>query len=165
MSVSGFVYRMWYYFRIGYGTYLTFLLGFATTLVTVYYLAIKNIPDLLEVFPRFVPFAVLSVVVGVPLSVAIGWYHMKGTAIWQSELDITAEANPYLYKMYPGYWREVFTPVYLEVLKSMEKMLEKQGMLTDDDKKRLDDLEQKLRTLIEGGYVGTPKTRINLRKS
>jgi len=165
MSVSGFVYRMWYYFRIGYATYLTFLLGFATTLVTVYYLAIKNIPDLLDVFPHFVPFAVLSIVIGVPLSVGIGWYHMKGTALWQSELDITAEANPYLYKMYPGYWREVFTPVYLEVLKSMEKMLEKQGMLTDDDRKRLDDLEQKLRTLIEGGYVGTPRARIDLRRS
>lgn len=46
LNFRQFLFRCWYYFRIGYSTYLTFLLGFATTLVTVYYLAINNIPAL-----------------------------------------------------------------------------------------------------------------------
>lgn len=162
MSISTFIYRMWFYFRVGYNTYLTFLLGFATTMVTVYYLAIKNIPELLDIFPHFVPFAVLSILVGVPLSSFIGWYHIKGTAIWRSELDISVEANPYNYKVPSGFWKEAFTPLYLEVLKGMKKMLEKQNMLSEDEKKRMEDLEQKLQTLIEGGYVGIPRARIDL---
>ena len=41
------IYRAWYYFRLGYSTYLTFILGYVSTLVTVCYLAIKNMPPLL----------------------------------------------------------------------------------------------------------------------
>jgi len=160
MQVSRFLYRMWFYFRVGYSTYLTFLLGFATTIVTVYYLAIQNIQFLLDVFPHFFPFAVLVIVVGVPLSCIIGWIHMKGSALWRSEIDINVEANPYLYKMYPGYWKEVFTPLYLELLHGMKTMLEKEKMLTKDDKERIESLEDKLRKLLEGGYVGSPRARI-----
>jgi len=160
MQVSYFLYRMWYYFRVGYSTYLTFLLGFATTVVTIYYLAIKNLPFLLGVFPHFLPFVLLVIFVGVPLSCFIGWIHMKGSAIWRTEVDISTEANPYLYKMYPGYWKEAFSPLYLELLRGMKVMLEKEKILTQDDKERIESLEEKLRKLIEGDYVGVPRTRI-----
>jgi len=56
-----FVFRMWYYFRLGYTTHLTFLLGFATALITVYYLAITNIQVLLNVFPHFFWFAIRNI--------------------------------------------------------------------------------------------------------
>jgi len=65
------IYRSWYYFRLGYSTHLTFLLGYVSTLVTVYYLAIKNIPSLLDVFPHFLGFAVLATILGVPLAVIV----------------------------------------------------------------------------------------------
>jgi len=121
-----FVFRMWYYFRLGYTTYLTFLLGFATTLITVYYLAIINIQVLLNVFPHFLWFAITAIVVGVPISCLLGWIHMKGSALYSSEVDISVEANPYFYKMYPGYWKEAFMPLYLELLRGMKVMLEKE---------------------------------------
>jgi hypothetical protein len=102
MRGSRFIFSVWYYFRVGYSTYLSFLLGFATTLVTVYYLAITNMPMLQAVFPHFGLFAVIALIVGVPTACLIGWFHMKGSSLWKSEVDITVEANPYLYKMYPG---------------------------------------------------------------
>ena len=52
--------RAWYYFRLGYSTYLTFLLGYVSTLITVYYLAIKNMADLLSIFPHSALFALLA---------------------------------------------------------------------------------------------------------
>lgn len=58
-----------------------------------------------------------------------------------------------------GFWKEAFAPLYLEVLRGMKKMLEKQAILTEEDKRRIEDLEKKLQTLIEGGYVGVPKAR------
>ena len=163
MKGSRFIFRMWYYFRVGYTTYLSFLLGFATTFVTVYYLAITNIPTLQAVFPHFGLFAVVALIVGVPTACIIGWFHMKGSSLWKSEVDITVEANPYLYKMYPGYWQEAFTPLYLELLKGLKKILEKERMLSDDERRSMRDLEEKLETLVKGGYVGVPKTRADMR--
>jgi hypothetical protein len=155
-----FVARMWFYFRTGYSTYLTFLLGYVSTLITVYYLAIKNLPDLLTVFPRFVPFAALATVVGVPLSVAIGWVHLKRSPAFSSETDINVEANPYYYKLPSGFYREAFAPFYLEMLVQMRKLLASQKMLDAEELQRIHNLEEKLQTLIQGGYVGMPRRRM-----
>jgi len=69
-------------------------LGYVSTLITVYYLAIKNVPSLLDVFPKFVPFAMLATVIGAPLSVAIGWIHLKRSNLYSSEATISVESNP-----------------------------------------------------------------------
>ena len=163
MQKSNFLFRAWYYFRIGYGTYLTFVLGIVTTLVTVYYLAINNIPFLQSVFPAFWIFSVISLIVGIPSAVILGWFHVKGSAIFKSEQDITMEANPYNYKIPPGFWQEAFAPLYLELLKGMAKMLDKQNLLTNEEQEQIKQLEKKLETLIQGGYVGTPKTKADLQ--
>jgi len=39
-------------FGIGYDTHLILLLGYASTLVTIYYIAIKSIPKLASFFPK-----------------------------------------------------------------------------------------------------------------
>jgi len=160
MSVWTFVGRLWFYFRMGYSTYLTFLLGYASTLITVYYLAIKNIPDLLNIFPRFVPFAILATVIGLPLSVSVGWAHYKRSAAFSSEMDIQYEANPFWYKLPPGYNKEVFGPVYLEMLLLLKKITESNQSLSSEEKQRIDQLEQKLRTLNAGGMVGSPRRKL-----
>jgi hypothetical protein len=155
----GFVARLWYYFRLGYATYLTFLLGYISTLITVYYLAIKNIPELLSLFPKFGPFAILATVIGGPLSIVIGWLHLKRSAAFSAEVDIGAESNPYMYKLYPGYMKEVQFPLYLELLMQIRKLLESQTTLAPADKERIESLENKLHTLIDGGFVGNPRRR------
>jgi hypothetical protein len=159
MQKSGFLFRAWYYFRLGYGTYLTFVLGIGTTLVTVYYLAINNISVLKNLFPQFYIFATFGFVTGVPLSCILGWFHVKGSGIFKSEQDITMEANPYNYRIPPGYWQECFVPLYLELMNGMEKMLDKQQLLTEEEKKEITLLKEKLRKLENGGYVGTPRTK------
>jgi len=71
------LFRAWYYFRVGYSTYLTFLLGFVSTIITVYYLAINNISFLKVVFPSFWIFSILAITVGVPLAIFSGYFHVK----------------------------------------------------------------------------------------
>jgi len=154
-------YRAWYYFRLGYSTYLTFLLGYVSTLITVYYLAIKNIPDLLNIFPHFVPFAALATVAGVPSAVLIGWVHLKRSSLFSSELDVSVEANPYNYKLPPGLAIEVNTPLMLLQLRILRKLAETSNLLTDSEKAQINDLESKLLKLLEGGYVGSPRRQIN----
>ena len=42
-------------------------------------------------------------------------------------------------------------------------MLDKQKLLTKGEQKQIEQLEKKLETLIQGGYVGTPKTKADLQ--
>jgi len=145
---------------LGYLTYFAFLLGYASTAVSVYYLAIKNMPDLLKVFPRFFDFAFWGTFVGVPLAVFVGWLHMKRTSLYTSEADIGAEANPYNYKLIPGYWKEVLAPTFLEILKCNRRILALNNLLSPEDGQAISRLEKDLQTLISGGYVGHPKRRL-----
>jgi hypothetical protein len=151
------LYRAWYYFRVGYGTYLTFLLGYFSTLVTVYYLAIQNMPALLNLFPRFVPFAVIATLIGGPLSVAVGWIHLKRSGLFSSEALVQIESNPYNYKLAPGYWKDAFGPAMVAQLRLLQKLSESAGVLTPAERAELMDIETKWMTLVKGGYVGAPR--------
>jgi len=158
-TLNRLAFRAWYYFRLGYSTYLTFLFGYVSTLVTVYYLAIKNIPSLLDIFPKFVPFALLATVVGVPLSVGIGWIHLKRSRLFSSEADIGVEANPYNYKLQPGKDAEISTPFILISIRILKKLADTNGLLTSPEKDEITQLEDKLLTLLGGGYIGTPRRK------
>lgn len=159
-SKLGFVARVWYYFRIGYATYLTFILGAANTLVVVWYLAIGEIPAVEKLFGHFIPFAVVTILVGVPFSVIVGWVHLKRSPAYSSELDISVEANPWYYKLPPGYNREAFAPLYLELLLELSRLLEAQKLLTDEDRHRIETIQQRLEVLVKGGMVGQPRRGI-----
>jgi hypothetical protein len=160
MLKSRYITRFWYYFRIGYSTYLTFLLGYVSTLVTVYYLAIKNLPYLLDLFPHFEGFSVIATVIGVPASVVIGWLHLKRTHAYSSEADITIESNPYTYKVAPGKEAEAFVPSYLELVRMLAKLLDSNNLLTAEEKTRVRNLEDKLQALVEGRMIGTPRRKV-----
>ena len=157
---SKWIYRAWYYFRQGYSTYLTFILGYASTLVTVYYLAIRNVPPLLDVFPHFTEFGILATTVGVPLAVIVGWVHMKRSGLYSSEADIANEASPYNYKLPPGYAREASFPVMLSMLRLLRRLSEANGLMTDSEKIELDELDKKMVILVRGGYVGSPRREL-----
>jgi len=149
--------RVWFYFRIGYNTYITFILGYLTTIVTVYYLAIKSIPALLDLFRSLTVFAILVAVVGSIASIGIGWVHMKRSPMYSAEVDVGVEANPYNFKLPPGYNREVFAPFYIEILNQLNLLLASQNLLDTKRKERVEDLQRKLQILMEGGAVGGPR--------
>ena len=151
-------FRSWYYFRTGYTTYLAFVLAAINMIVVVYYLAIKSVPALETAFPSFAIWALTIISGGVPLAIFLGWLHVKRSPAYSSELDIQVEANPYYYKLPPGFWKEVFAPTYLELLRLNLKVLNKEP-LTEVEQKQIKELQKKLENLISGGYVGTPRTK------
>jgi hypothetical protein len=159
-SKIGFIARLWYYFRTGYSIYLTFLLGALNTLIVVWYLAIREVPAVQSFFGHFIPFALLVTFTGVPLSIVLGWVHFKRSQIFSSEADIGVESNPYYYKLAPGYTREVFGPLYLELLVQLKRLVTAQGLAPPEELARIEDLEEKLRVLINGGSVGTPRRKM-----
>jgi len=125
-------------------------------MVTVYYLAIKNVPQLEAIFPTFGAWSVAIIIIGVPLSIFLGWLHIKRSPAFRSELDVGVEANPYYYKLPPGHWKEAIVPVMLEIMKLNIKLLNKEP-LSEIELKSLTELQKKLESLIDGGYLGSPR--------
>ena len=125
----------------------------------MYYLAIKNMPDLLTIFPHFLDFVLLGTIVGVPLSVFLGWLHLKKTSAYTAEADISTEANPYTYRLPPGYWKEAIAPTFLELLKQNQKILASSNLLSEEDEQTISELQRKLSLLISGGHVGVPRRK------
>jgi hypothetical protein len=68
---------------------------------------------------------------------------------------VGVEANPYNYRLPPGFWKEALVPVMLETLRLNIKLLNKES-LTQNELDSLKDLQRKMEVLISGGYVGKP---------
>ena len=47
------------------------------------------------------------------------------------------------------------------MLFALRKISEDKGVLTDAERAEMDELERKIRTLLEGGYLGSPKRELN----
>src|SRR3990172_5750188 len=93
------VFRVWFYFRQGWNTYFTFIIGGINVMVTTYFLAIENAPLLKQVFPTFTSYLAILSIIGIPLVIGIGFAHFKKMPAYKSEAEITVEANPYIYKL------------------------------------------------------------------
>ena len=83
--------------------------------------------------------------------------HIKRSPAYSSEQDISVEANPWYYKLPPGYTREAFGPLYLELLVELSRLLDAQKLLTDEDRHRIETIRRKLEVLVNGGIVGKPR--------
>jgi len=156
LNIRRLVFRAWYYLRIGYATYLTFLLGFATTVVTVYYLAINSIPALKSVFSSFLLFSIFAAAFGVPLSIGAGYFHFKRSRAFSSEVDIAVEANPYYFKITPGKERELQVPLAVANIDLSLAMARKFGVLTPELESEFLQLREKYVRLAKQGDYRLP---------
>ena len=149
--------------RQGWSTYFAFIFAAINTLVTTYYLAIKNIPYLTQIFPTFSVYVGVVVSTGIPILVAIGYVHFKKSAAFSSEQDVNAESNPYLFKLPPGYNVEVIFPMYLVLTKYLMKW-SRDEKLTNEEINEIYELQKKINLLIDGGYVGNHPRQSKLSK-
>ena len=124
-------------------------------LTVTYFLAIENYPVLQAIFPTFGHYIAIVVGTGVPLLVLVGYFHYKRSQAYAAEAEINIEANPYWYKIPPGWNREVVFPLYLNMINLMLKM-SKNEKLAPDEIEKMSDIQKSLSNLIDGGYVGKP---------
>lgn len=151
-------FRAWFYFRQGWATYFAFIFSAINTMVVTYYLAIEKISILKEVFSSFWIYSAVVTSIGIPILVAVGYVHFKRSSAFASESDIATESNPYFYKLPPGFWRDVFAPVYLMMTNLLVKSL-KNEKLTDDEIQKIAELQKKLDILIKGEMIGRSRIK------
>jgi hypothetical protein len=151
------VFRAWFYFRMGWSLYFAFILAAINTLVVTYYLAIDKASFLKEIFPSFTHYLIAAIGIGIPVLVLIGYLHFKKSPAYTAEADVGVEAFPYHYKLLPGYNKEVVFPLYLMLTQFIIKIANNEK-LTEEELKQLNDIQNKIKLLLEGGQVGSPKT-------
>ena len=165
MRFSDVLFRSWYYFRMGYGVYIAFFIGFFGNIVVIYKLAIEpvDIPWLTSLFPRLTIFVAVALLVTVPLSVYIGLYHMKRTGAFAAEASVATESNPYIYKAMPGKEREVFLPLMILTARGLAKLMEQQQTLTTSEREEFQAVLSTANRLLEGQAVGVQGRRAFLK--
>ncbi len=148
-------FRGFYYFRTGYVTYFTMIVGLINVLSSTYFLAIKKVPLILTLFPTFGYYVAFCIIVGIPLVIVTGWLHLKRVGTYAAEADISNEAHPYNYKLIPGYLKDVFGPAYLTILRINIKKA-KGEKLNQEEILAIKNIEDQIQKLIDGGYAGQP---------
>ena len=126
--------------------YFAFVFAAINTLTVTYFLAIENYPFLKDIFPSFIHYVAVIVLIGIPLLVLVGYAHYKRTASFKAEADINIEANPHLRRILLN--TEVLLPSYLKLLELVVK-LSKQDQLETKDMKEVSELKEQLKEHIE----------------
>jgi len=145
-------FRIWYYFKNGYKQYFAFVFAALNMMVVTYYLAIERAPFLKEIFPSFGVYAAILILVGFPILIITGFAHFRRTAAFKAQSEIHHEANPYVYKLGPGYQRVTSAPHTLMMSKLMLKLMTNQK-ITEDEIKTMEKLQKKMQFLIDGGSI------------
>ena len=143
-------FRAWYYFRTGWSVYFAFIFAAINTLTVTYFLAIDNYPILKEIFPSFLHYIAIVIVVGIPFLILIGYAHFKRTASFKAEADINMEANPHWKRILQN--TEVLLPSYVALLELVLK-LSKNEKLSADEVNQISNLKNNLDEHIKGRKI------------
>ena len=143
-------FRGWYYFRQGWSVYFAFIFAAINTLTVTYFLAIDNYPVLKEIFPSFIHYIVIVVLVGIPLLVLIGYAHYKRTASFKAEADIHIEANPHMRRILIN--TEIMLSMSLQ-LSELSMRLMNNEKLTGNEMDRLKQLQKEFQKQIDNRVI------------
>jgi hypothetical protein len=163
VNFSKLLFRSWFYFRTGYGTYVAFFIGFASNIIVIYKLGISENNVIGPYFHSLTIFALVALAVLIPLCISAGLYHMKRTGAFAADASVSTESNPYVYKVIPGKEQEVFLPLWVATVRGLAKVLERQQTMNADEKRELESVLDKANALLKGQYVGLPQ-RISMRR-
>lgn len=95
---EGWCRKRWYEFRVGHSTYLIFMLTFVNFILIAYRLLIEKIPFLQDIVPQLWIFAILFIVIYVPIAILVGFWHRRTQL--KIETTLTAYESPVLARMF-----------------------------------------------------------------
>jgi hypothetical protein len=142
------VQRSWYFFRVGYSSYLSLAVGIVQFLF-VASLKLQQIPAFANL--HFFELAILFLVPSVLASVATGYIHTKKQM--NTDAAIASLQNPFLYTLMPGKEARVGYPAMFLNLQVQRKLVVAFKLMTPDLEVQFDKMESLVKQLIAGGDV------------
>jgi len=139
-------FRAWFYFRMGWATYFAFVFAAINTLTVTYFLAIESYPVLQQIFPSFVHYIVIVILIGVPLLILIGYIHFKKSPSYRAEAAVTYESHPWALRDLVN--SEYNLVLSLKMLQMITK-LSKQEKLDETELGQAHKLEKELKEFLD----------------
>ncbi len=87
--------KVWYYFRLGSGTYASMIVSIVSFDIMSYELFVKNLRNVVPYFPNIYIYTVVVLPIYFGLSVASGLFHKKSRSL-QTDMNIQATETPQL---------------------------------------------------------------------
>ena len=155
-------FRAWFYFRQGWSVYFAFIFAAINMLTVTYFLAIENYPTLKEVFPTFEQYILITVIIGVPLLVSIGYAHYKKTPSFRAEADIWMESNPYQARVLVN--SELTLELNMKMTDLLLKLSSKQEV-KEEEMNEIKALQKKLFEHIAERTISNKKDQLYFKKN
>ncbi len=143
---KNYFFRSWFYFRQGWSTYFAFIFAAINTLTVTYYLAIEEYPLLNSIFPSFLIYVLVTISVGIPMLVLVGYVHFKRSSAFKAEADINIESNPHQRRILSN--TELFFPILIAILNLTTKISNNEK-LSEDEIKELSLLKENLKKYMD----------------
>ena len=140
--------------RTGFSYYLNFALSVLNTVILFQAFVVSRQTPIPAFFKQFYVFAATGFLVLIPYAILMGYIHLKRMPAFKAEVDLQVEANPYYYKYAPGWQTQVQLPWMKFLANSYLRILEKKGVLFEEDQKILKKMIKNLDLLEAGGVVG-----------
>jgi hypothetical protein len=139
-------FRYWFYFRIGWSQYFAFIFAAINTLTVTYFLAVDNYPILQSIFPTFIHYIAMVILIGFPMLLLIGYSHFKRTEGFKAEADVSMESNPHMKRILTN--SEKMLELNFQITELLLKIGNK-GKIEDEEMKNIENLQKELREYIK----------------
>ena len=144
--------RFWEY-RQFYSAYIALFIAISNWITIQYRLVFENIPILSSLFSNIGTFLIVAVVFFSVISV-LGGHYIHRKRQFRIEQELATEENPYLYKAAPGKERDLYAPILILQLETLEDLLRQNNALTEDKKRQFQKFKIDLLKLAEGRPIG-----------
>ena len=144
--------RFWEY-RQFYSAYIALFVAISNWITIQYRLVLENAPILNSVFSNLWTFLIAAVIIFSVVSV-LGGHYIHRKRQFRIEQELATEENPYLYKAAPGKERDLFMPVMILQMETLEDLLRQNNALTDEKKRQFQSYKDELLKLAQGRPIG-----------
>jgi hypothetical protein len=136
-----------------YSAYIALFIAISNWITIQYRLVLENVPILSSVFSNIGIFLIVAVIIFSVISV-LGGHYIHRKRQFRIEQELATEENPYLYRAAPGKERDLYVPINILQLETLEDLLRQNNALTDEKKRQFENLKADLVKLSEGRVIG-----------
>src|SRR5215213_7978726 len=113
-----------------YSAYIALFIAISNWITIQYRLVLENAPVLGSIFNNLWTFLIAAVIIFSVVSV-LGGHYIHRKRQFRIEQELATEENPYLYKAAPGKERDLYVPMNILELETLEELLRHNNALTD----------------------------------
>jgi len=129
--------KLWLYFRLGHGTYISFTLSFFNFIILAYRFIIEPNLEQFSLISNLTTFSIIFVIIYVPISIFIGYWH-RVTQL-KVDLDMRFTRNIFLARIMRTLLDSKLGKVKENEIEKLENYLKKiseKGFISTDDEER-----------------------------